>query len=376
MIKLITRDTFFNTEFPKNYEADFVVNYVYPFIQAESQTFIKNLKTEVMLVQVGEHLLPITKNETEYENSYVCSPYTHYISYAKAELDIMKMPFLKILTSPLFALLGCVGKMSKMNKVIIVNNYMLSTNLYPQISADKYSQIISFLKGLFPDYLIMFRSLNENLNRREIELLESFDCRKITSRRLYVLKKEYMNSKNKGIVKKDERLFKNKGYSLRKAEKEDVTQIKYLYDKLYLDKYSKLNPEFTQAFYTNILKQGLFNICILEKNGESLGVYGIFKKDNAATAPIFGYETSLQPAEGLYRCLSLWGFDYIAETPDININYSSGVGNFKRSRGAKGFSEYSLIYFNHLPLYRQLFWESLIFLMNKITLPIMIRNKV
>lgn len=376
MIELITKDIFFSTEFPKNNEAEFVVNYVRPFMQAENQTLIKNLKTEVMLIQVNEQLLPVTKNEAEYENSYVCSPYTHYISYAKEELEIMKMPFLKILTAPLFVLLGFLGKISEMNKVVIINNYMLSTNLYPKISTSDYKEIISFVKKKFPNHLIMFRSLNENLNKQEIEILENLDCKKIISRRLYLLRKEYIGSKAKSIIKKDERLFKNNNYLLRKAVKEDIPIIKYFYDKLYLSKYSKLNPEFTQIFYENILEHKLFNIRILEKDCKPLGVYGIFKKDKTATAPVFGYETNLPQAQGLYRSLSLWGFDYMAETSDININYSSGAGNFKRSRGAKCFSEYSLVYFKHLPLYRQLFWVMIAFIMNKITLPIMVKNKV
>ena len=52
--------------------------------------FIENINTQLFLLEVDDLILPVTLNNAEFENSYVCSPYTHYISYALEELWELK----------------------------------------------------------------------------------------------------------------------------------------------------------------------------------------------------------------------------------------------------------------------------------------------
>lgn len=57
-----------------------------PFFQKGVTAFIENVNTQLFLLEVDDLILPVTLNNAEFENSYVCSPYTHYISYALEEL--------------------------------------------------------------------------------------------------------------------------------------------------------------------------------------------------------------------------------------------------------------------------------------------------
>jgi len=375
MIKLITKKEFARYSPPENEQSLFAYKYMKPFIESDSEKLISNLKTEAMLLEVDDILLPLTKNDTEYENSYVCSLLTHYITYTKEEFDILGIKTLKMFVNPMLNILGGIAVLFKINKVIIVNNFMLSTNLYYPLSEKQYRDILDFLKQKFPDNLILFRSLNEDYNAREIEMLTSLSCKKIASRRVYLLKKENIRHSHKKILKKDIKLMQENKYYFEKAGMRDLTDIKRFYDILYLSKYSKQNPQFTTLFYKNVIENSLFDIQMLKQNTQSKGVYGLFSSGDGITAPIFGYADEDGTASGFYRVLSLWGFNMIEKGSNLKINFSSGVSGFKRCRGAVGRTEYSLFLSKHLPLYRRIFLSVFSLFINKIALPIMIWKK-
>jgi hypothetical protein len=235
---------------------------------------------------------------------------------------------------------------------------------------------LGFLKDRFPDHLILFRSLNEDYNAQEIKALASLNCKKIGSRRVYLLKRENIKSSHREILKKDARLMRSNNYSFEKAGTEDVTEIKQFYDYLYIAKYSMYNPRFTELFYKNVVENSLFDVQMLRRgDGKAKGVYGLFARGDGITAPIFGYAEKDGKASGFYRVLSLWGVDLIESGSDLKINYSAGVADFKRCRGAVGTTEYSLFLDEHLPLYRKIFWSLFSMFINKVLLPIVIWNK-
>ncbi|MDR0762359.1 MAG: hypothetical protein LBF13_04850 [Campylobacteraceae bacterium] len=374
MIKLITKEEFAQYVPPKNEQALFVYKYIKPFIEFGSEKIISNLKTEPMLLEVDDTLLPLTKNEADYKNSYVCSLYTHYITYAKEELDIVGAKGLKIFINPFLDILGLIAKLFKINKVVIVNNFALSTNLYYPLNSKQYRIILDTLKQKFPQHLILFRSLNEDFNEDEIKILSSLNCSKIASRRVYLLKKENIKTTHQKHIKKDKALMKKYNYHFEKGSIEDTPAIKQFYDGLYLGKYSKQNPAFTEAFFKNVIENSLFNIQILKCKNDSKGFYGLFSNGMDVTASMIGYSKKEDSSAGFYRVLSLWGVNLIEQGSSLKINRSSGVSDSKRFRGAVGETEYSMFFSKHLPLHRRIFFSIFSLLINKIALPIMIRR--
>ncbi|MCQ2409985.1 MAG: hypothetical protein MJ053_00100 [Elusimicrobiaceae bacterium] len=106
MIRFISPQQYATYTPPDNPQARAVYQYVKPFIEKGSRALIHNVDTEVWLAQIDDILLPVTKNTAQYENSYVCSLYTHYISYCKEEMNIVGIGGLKYLFAPLLGLLG------------------------------------------------------------------------------------------------------------------------------------------------------------------------------------------------------------------------------------------------------------------------------
>ena len=56
-----------------------------------SRKFITNVDTTMMVLCDGGFVLPVTINDTEYDNSYVCSMLTYY-RYMKDELKQLGVP--------------------------------------------------------------------------------------------------------------------------------------------------------------------------------------------------------------------------------------------------------------------------------------------
>src|SRR5262245_39865363 len=97
---------------------------------AGSQAMVSNLRTEVLAPESDGRVMPITVNDAEYGDSYVCLPHTAYALYAKEELRIVDVgpwaPALGLLASSTGALL----RSAHINRIVHIDNWMLSTNLH------------------------------------------------------------------------------------------------------------------------------------------------------------------------------------------------------------------------------------------------------
>ena len=63
--------------------------YLEAFARNGSTALITNLRTQVKGLRSGARVFPVTINEAEYGDAYVCLPHTAYALYAKEELRIV-----------------------------------------------------------------------------------------------------------------------------------------------------------------------------------------------------------------------------------------------------------------------------------------------
>jgi hypothetical protein len=90
------------------------------------------------------------------------------------------------------------------------------------------------------------------------------------------------------------------------------------------------------------------------------------------TPPLFGYDTSLPKLDALYRHLTVLTMREAKEF-GLMLHDSSGVGKFKKKRGAKKVIEYNAVFTKHLPLSRRLPWK-VIGLVSKAAIPLFKKN--
>ena len=234
---------------PDNEDAKYAYNYLAPMIKDGVKKYIKNIDTNLKILKIDDILLPVNNNYAEHKNSYTSSLYAHYVSYTKEELYELKNPALEFILKTVLDILGSFYKLFKIDKVVYVNNWFLSTNLYLELTKEQYKRITDFFKEKYPKHAVVFRSLNENLLNREISYLKDLGYKMLGSRQVYIFdynKRACLKGKDKNKLYKDIRLLKNSEYKVIDMENSYTKQTLKLYNQLYFDKYSKYNPQFSE----------------------------------------------------------------------------------------------------------------------------------
>ncbi|BAU27730.1 acetyltransferase (GNAT) family protein [Aneurinibacillus soli] len=355
--------------------------YILPLMKYGACTYISNVQTTVLALTVGDIVMPVTVNGAEYDNSYVCSPYTHYVSYAEEELAMLKSPLLEKTLRLLLCGVGSAMRASRVNKIVYVNNWLLSTNLYEAESARYASEIVEFLVERFPNHIIAFRSLNRKLYADWCVKLEACGCLLVGSRYVYVFDPQTisaMPSRVRNTLRRDAKQRVRHGYEVVRSDEMTIGNMERLvelYRELYIDKYSVHNPQFTPDFLEQARRTGILTLIGLHRAGQIEGVLGYFQRGGVMTTPVFGYNMSLPKETGLYRMLS----SVLVEEAAANgllLHQSAGVGAFKADRGADGVREYTAVYMNHLPRSRRLIWHILAMLIERIGFPLVEKYKL
>jgi len=163
--------------------------------------------------------------------------------------------------------------------------------------------------------------------------------------------------KRKRMFKSDQKLWEKSqdGYYWEKnpeLSKTEQARLLSLYQSLYLDKYSSLNPQYTPAYLDVLLESKALDFHVLKKEDEIFGVTAFFKQNGQITTPFIGYDREVPLKVGLYRFLNLRLMEEAIEEK-LLLNMSSGAANFKKIRGGKGSMEYNMVFDRHLsPTYR------------------------
>ena len=348
-------------------------------------SFIGNVTTRIRLLDTGEHFMPVSVNEgsERTDNSYVVSPLTTYTGYADYEIGQLVRP---LLGSPLQYLVRGVGgwlERACIDRIVQVNNWLLSTNLYPvNWDGTNLPTITRLLLDAYPDYAIGFRSLNRYSNAGLIKQLQALGYLAIPSRQVYLFDGSGGYSAaylRRSDSRKDSRLLSRTGYV--QVPGEDLTDLDYprleqLYNLLYLEKYCSLNPHFSADWLRVGQRDGWLRLTALRSPvGQIDAVLGWVTNERILTTPVVGYDTNLSQKLGLYRLISQISLEEAAKRR-VLLNMSAGAADFKRMRGGRPEIEYSFVLVNHLSRKRQRGWRILSSLLNGIGVPIMRKLKL
>ena len=356
--ELFTLANLQSLDWPKTGDGDYARRYLLPLILDGPQTCIRNVyNTEMMLVKIGETVLPLTVSDFHPENTFTCSPYSHYISYGGyEEVQRLKNPPLEGLIKLLLHPLAGYFRRSSFDRVVYVNNWLLSTNLYPPLTADKINALSEALPVWFPDRAIVFRSVDAFRNPLLYSSLLEKHYEMVLSRQVWY--QDPQIALRKKDTKGDFRVLKRAQYEIvdgNLLSDSDLSRALELYQFLYLDKYSSYNPQFTLRFLQLCRDESLLHLKALRLDGQINAVLGFFIRNGAMTTPFFGYDTHLPQSEGLYRMLSALIFQE-AQERGLLVHASAGVGKYKKTRGGQAVIEYNAAFTRHLSTRRRLPW--------------------
>lgn len=373
MIHLFDKKSLHQLHWPDTEEARQAKAILVPMMEEGVEAYIQNVATKLYLLQMDSHILPITVNEEEYDNSYVASNY--YFITMLQEMAEKKNPRLYPIQKPFIKTLGHLFKGMKINKMVIVNNWLLTSTIYPSLTSDQISEITKFLISKFPGHLVIFRSLDEKSCTPLITTLRDLRYRMIMSRYVYMYdgdKKSEFSSKVNYRHRRDRRLVQTQGFEVvsdRMLNLKEISRLLQLYQGIYIDKHTSYSPSYTDKYLSKAIQNSFLKIYSLKKDGEVAGVVGVFQRKNGMTAPFLGYDIK-KNVNQLYGMLTQLAIDE-AEQQHVVLNDGSGAGIAKLYRGMHAVPEFVAVYDRHLPFYRRLFWSLSEKVVKHITYPLL-----
>ena len=358
-VQLYTRDNISSIIWPPTPDGDYARRYLLQIMMDGAQKYIRNVhNTQLMLAKVDDVIFPVTISDFHMENTYTVSPYSHYVSYGGyEEVKHLNNPPVEALIKLLMRPVAWYFRQAELDKVVYVNNYLLSTNLYPSAGEDQLKALTEALQKWFPERVIVFRSVDRRKNPHVHEALEKDGYEMVLSRQVWYMDPEEASRTKQ--YKEDMRVLRKHGYEIvdgKELSDGELARSLDLYNMLYLEKYSYYNPQFTFEFMKLARDEEILHLRALKRDGSINAVMGFFIRNGVMTQPLFGYDTSLPQEEGLYRLLTLITLQEGIKR-GLLVHASGGVGKFKKVRGGKSVIEYNAVYYQHLPMKRRRPWQ-------------------
>jgi hypothetical protein len=340
---------------------------------ADVPAHIASVATELRALASDGRVLPVTVNDGARGNSYVCTPRAAYVDYARAELAIMGVrgaAAWRALLGGVDALLGA----ARIDRIVHVDNWLLSTNLHGAWDGADLPAIRAFLVGRFPDHVLAIRSVDNWSSPALAQAARADGWVMVPSRQVWVVADPARDWRPRNAFSNDRRLVARSGLTIETARADDAARIADLYHQLYVGKYSALNPVFTPRFVAATMAGGSIDYRVARAgDGRVLAVAGLMARAGVATPPVVGYDRGFPAAAGLYRIAS-WMFMTMAMERGWRLHGSAGAAHFKRLRGARGVIEYHAMHVAHLSRPRALAIRALAAALGRFAVPMMRRN--
>lgn len=341
---------------------------------------VTNIQTELDLLDIDGKSVPLTLNHAEYNNSYVCSPYTAYISYARDELELIRSQSQREFFKAILWLADHYLRGAKINQTVSVNNWLVSTNLPPNWNQSNVTELTGKLLQRYPNHSFHIRSLNTKSHSELMQSLQESGWQLIPARQVYLFDNQERDWWQRSHTKRDQKLLRNTLYEQLAPQdhtEEDFVEIHRCFNQLFIEKHSQYNPQFSAEYLYQMHQQGLMQFYSFRDPQEQRIVASIalFTQEEIITTPIVGYDTSLPKELGLYRLLMAKLLKITYESGKL-MNLSSGAGSFKRARGGEATIEYTAFYIEHLPCIRKNMLKIFAGLVNRYGPKVLAENEI
>ncbi len=349
--------------FPDTDDGRLAAGLLGPFFDAPGGTgdLIPNARTQMGALVVDGVVVPYTATpDWRRRNSYVCSVRDHLVDYAEDELWELQSGLARALCRAALVPWGALVDALALDRVVFVNNWLLSTNLYAETSRATIAAVIESLVERFPDRALVFRSVNDAMTQPSTEDFRALGCGLVVSRQIYLMPEARRALVKNKHLKEDARAIARIPMTV--VDGRDVVgdgaRFADLYRLLYVDKYSTHNPLFTAPLIRAWVQSGAMPAKAIVHDGEIVAVAGAFRRAGTITFPVVGYDTACPQEHALYRRLTRVMIEESVAFGDL-LHHSAGVAAFKRHRGGVPAMEYSAVYTRHLPAWRRAPWAVL-----------------
>ncbi|BCT91163.1 hypothetical protein LYSHEL_01870 [Lysobacter helvus] len=314
--------------------------------------FIPNVPGRMQAIGAGDARLPVLVCEPGADAAWTCSPTT---AWARCGREEAARTLPGWLGAPVGGLLrGVEAWLARagVDRVVVLDHWLLSTDLHAPVAGVDLPRAMDEARDRWPGHALWMRSLNAIDNADWLQALERAGSTLVASRQVYLYRDVPALVARHRDMKRDFALLAKT--ALHRAHDDgigerDYARIAQLYAQLYLDKYSRFNPMYTEAFLRAWHRAGLLEFHGFRNDAGDLAcIVGLFRRAGTVSAPIVGYDTQQPQSLGLYRLLTALAFERVAQTGE-RLNFSAGAAGFKRSRGGIPAIEYGAFDVRHLP---------------------------
>lgn len=358
-------------------DGSLAARYIAALVDEGPQTLIRNAASEPMLLRHGQWRLPVMVNDGSYGHTYVASPHSAYVLYARDEIDIVGMRAGRTAARGVLGVMDGLFRALQMNRTVHLDNWLLSTNLHGEWKGEGLSAMRALLAARFPAHFLVLRSLDAWSCPELLEAAKADGWVLMPSRQIWVTSDLRSEWYRRNGAQNDRRALNKSGLMIEEPaliEAGDAERIAELYRQLYIGRYSSLNPVFTPRFVIESARLGLLQFT-LARDGEGviMAASGMRVAGGIGTVPLLGYDLTRPRSEALYPIASYIASRWAMEC-GLRFNGSAGAGHFKQLRGATGQIEYMAIYAGHLPRVRRTGLEMLAGALNALMVPMLKRQ--
>lgn len=275
---------------PSDQEGEFARKFLSPLISDGIFQFVENIHAKMVVLFADGQIIPLTINERHYDNSYVASPYSYYVTCASSGAEKIKNRLIRSSFEFFLKFYSAFMRWGKIDKAVVVNNWLWTTNPYPNLTEEQVVDISKFLAKAYPGHALVFRTVNKKTCINALETLKNAGYDLIASKYIYITDGADEETFKTRIFKSDLKFIKESPFTLESINDGDLNKIHHLYRSLYIDKYSSLSPQYNTKFIDLLLKSGALNMLAVKKGDDVAGVAGYFCKDGAMISPFFGYD--------------------------------------------------------------------------------------
>lgn len=366
-VVLYDASTIDTLKWPETAEGASSKRFLLPLVKNGVGHYLDNIQAEMFALKAGPHVLPLLVPAESPQNSYVCSPYNHYIALGKESIGLISNPLVKYCVLPCLNLLGRLCRAEQLDSVVYVNNGMFAIDLYPEnLPQPLLAAIVALLKERFPTRAILFRSLTPLTNAPLMEILQKLGFGLLASRHVFITDASKEAIFHTRIFKSDLNLWNKSRYEVldeTQLSEADCPEMLRLERLLYVIQHSQLQPQFNINYMLLLFKQKLLKFKVLKMEGQIKGVAGYFEKNGVMYCPFFGYDKEDADHTVIYRLLNT-ALLLEAQKSGVLFNQSAGAAFYKSIRRAEGCQEWMAVYNRHLKLGQKFAWRILMLLLN------------
>lgn len=336
-------------------------------VSEPSSHFAENVSARFGLLQWREELIPIVIPDQPLPASAVrpqagnVSCVSHYSHYTQEEMLKRGSALPARLLGFMFLLFQSLLHLNKTDKVVQVNNWLLTTNPSRKYDKIQVDDIIDCLKKAFPRRAIVFRGIIFEHQVTDQQAFGGPGFARLRYRQVWISADSQAAMVSSRDIKRDQKLLADSGYELLTGSSKleaNIDRVCELYRQLYLERHSELNLHYTPEFLRLMARTGVMDFWLLKKDGKVNAFKSTIIQEQLMTGSLVGYDLSRPRKEGLYRQAIAVQVGVAAKL-GLPLHMSSGVGSFKALRGGQPFDEYEMVFVQHLAPPRRWVWRFL-----------------